>query len=61
MRLDFLLVTKVLMIVNYLLTTPRLLATPAKKQKKKIKAIFVANSCKSKLQRKHLSNDTTKT
>ena len=59
MKLDFLLVTKVLMIVNYMLTTPRLLATPAKKLQNK-QTIFVVNSCKSKLQRKHLSNNTTK-
>ena len=61
MRLDFLRVIKLFMIVNYMLTTTRLLVTHQPKSKKKLKQYFVVNSCKSKVQRKHLSSDSTKT
>ena len=60
MRLDFLPVIKFFMTFNYMLTTTRFLATATKQEKKKrkkiviliIKAIFVINSCKSRLQKK---------
>ena len=62
MRLEFLLAIKILLIFNYMLTTTLLLATPAKKQNQSINQSINQsnNSCKSKLQRKYLSNDSTK-